>query len=230
MHPVYRFLNDNQALRGPHATLWHAHDELLGLDVAIKELRNWAARPARARAAYQFAHVRRLSLSQPGLAPVHGADADRGWLVLDYFHEGSLAGRLAGPSPPEFVHRVLGDVLRALAFLHEKGLLHGAVKPTNLFFPAGGQVLLADGLGLRLDGQGRAPDCRDLFGGLEAEEAKYLAPECLGANGGRVGRPADLYALGLTALELLLGTGAFLLLFPKVRCAAQRWEDWHRSD
>ena len=78
---------------GGMATVWRARDEVLGREVALKELRGWSARPARARARFQFAHLRRLALDHPGLAPVHGADCDRGWLVLDYFPEGSLADR-----------------------------------------------------------------------------------------------------------------------------------------
>src|SRR5207237_9805428 len=93
MHPVYVVRKDGAVKRGPLATVWLADDEVLGRVVALKELRNWAARPARSQAAFRFAHVRRLSLSHEGLAPVHRADSDRGWLVLDYHLHGSLAER-----------------------------------------------------------------------------------------------------------------------------------------
>src|SRR5262245_56039206 len=228
MHPLYNILKDNAVKRGPFATVWRARDEVLGREVALKELRGWSARPARAQARFQFAHLRRLALDHPGLAPAHGADCDRGWLVLDYFPEGSLADRL-GPLPPERVQPILAGVLATLAYLHERGLVHGAVKPSNLFLTQAGQVLLADGLGLRLDAQGRAAAARELFEGLEAEGAKYLAPECLDSRAEGVGPAADLYALGLTALELLLGGVWFAALFPRVQVAAQRWDEWHSS-
>src|SRR5205823_6468852 len=95
MHPLYRILEDRPVKRGTNAILWHAHDEVLDREVAVKELRNWAARPPRARALFQFSHLRRLSLRHPGLAPVHGEDSDRGWLTLDYYPAGSLGDRLA---------------------------------------------------------------------------------------------------------------------------------------
>src|SRR5689334_15283609 len=110
MHPLYRIAKNTRAKRGVHSTVWHAHDEVLGRDVALKELRSWASRPARACACFQFAHVRRLTLTHPGLAPVHGADCDRGWLVLDHYPQGSLAG-LADPLPADAVRRVLVEVL-----------------------------------------------------------------------------------------------------------------------
>src|SRR5262249_51777778 len=124
---------------------------------------------------------------------------------------------------------LLVQLLRALAYLHAQGLVHGAVRPENLFLTQQGQVLLADGLGLRLDGEGRARDAGLCFERLDAQEAKYLAPECLDDKADRVGPGADLYALGLTILELLLGRASFVQLFPGVQAAAQTWAEWHRS-
>src|SRR5258708_144192 len=149
MHPVYRILMDKAVKRGPFATIWHARDEVLDRQVAVKELRNWNSRPIRARASYRFAHVRRLSLNHPGLAPVYGEDPDRGWLTQEFFPEGSLADRLhreGGPMALEVVRTGLVEMLEALAFLHEKGWIHGAVKPKNLFLTAKGKLVLADGL------------------------------------------------------------------------------------
>jgi hypothetical protein len=228
MHPLYTVRQDAAAKRGRLATVWLARDEVLGRGVALKELHNWAARPARSQSAFRFAHLRRLSLSHEGLAPVHGADSDRGWLVLDHYAAGSLAER-SGTFTPDHVRELLLQLLRTLAYLHAQGLVHGAVRPENLFLARQGQVLLADGLGLRLDVEGRASGAGPCFERLDAEETKYLAPECLDGKADRVGSAADLYALGLTILELLLGRASFVQLFPGVQVAAQTWAEWHRS-
>ena len=45
---------------------------------------------------------------------------------------GGLGDRL-GPLPPDRVRPILVEVLGTLTFLHDKGLIHGAVKPNNLF-------------------------------------------------------------------------------------------------
>src|SRR5205807_8752563 len=79
-------------------------------------------------------------------------------------------------------------------------------------------------------GQGRTPQGRELFEDLESDEAKYLAPECLDGKADAVGPASDLYSLGLTALELLLGGVWFAALFPRVQVAAQRWDEWQRSE
>src|SRR5262245_24397571 len=228
MHPLYTVRQDAAVKRGPLATVWLAQDVVLGRGVALKELHNWAARSARSQAAFRFAHLRRLSLCHEGLAPVHGADSGRGWLVLDHYPAGSLAER-SGTFTTDQVRGLLQQLLRTLAYLHAQGLVHGAVRPENLFLTQQGQVLLADGLGLRLDGEGRARDAGPCFERLEAEQTKYLAPECLDGKADRVGPAADLYALALTILELLLGRASFVQLFPKVQAAAQTWDEWHRS-
>src|SRR5262245_25392619 len=229
MHPLYTVRQDAAVKRGPLATVWLAQDVVLGRGVALKELHNWAARSARSQAAFRFAHLRRLSLCHEGLAPVHGADSGRGWLVLDHYPAGSLAER-SGTFTTDQVRGLLQQLLRTLAYLHAQGLVHGAVKPENLFLTPQGQVLLADGLGLRLDGEGRALDAGPCFERLDPEHAKYLAPECLDGKADRIGPAADLYALGLTILELLLGRASFAQLFPGVQAAAQTWDEWHRSE
>jgi uncharacterized coiled-coil DUF342 family protein len=228
MHPLYTVRQGAAVKRGPLATVWLAQDEVLGRAVALKELDNWAARSARSQAAFRFAHLRRLSLNHEGLAPVHGADSGRGWIVLDHYAAGSLADR-SGTFTPDHVRELLQQLLRTLAYLHAQGLVHGAVRPENLFLAQQGQVLLADGLGLRLDSEGRARDAGPCFERLDDQETKYLAPECLDGKADRVGHAADLYALGLTILELLLGRASFVQLFPGVQVAAQTWAEWHRS-
>jgi serine/threonine protein kinase len=229
MHPLYQIQKNTKPKRGPGGIVWQARDEVLDRIVALKELRNWAARPARARACFQFAHLQRLTLDHPGLVPVLGTDSERGWIVLEHFPQGSLAGQ-EDPMPADAVRRALVDVLKTLSYLHEKRRLHGAVKPGNLFVPAEGRTLLGDGLDLRLDDAGKICNLRGAFVVNDALDGKYLAPECLAAVEDRVGPAADLYALGWTALELLLGEAWFMTLFPMIRVAAQRWDEWHASD
>ena len=227
MHPLYQIQKNAKPKRGPHGIVWQARDEVLDRAVALKELRNWAARPLRGRACFQFAHLRRLTLDHPGLVPVLGTDSERGWIVLEHYPQGSLTGQ-EDPMPADAVRQALVDVLGTLSYLHGARRLHGAVKPANLFVPAEGRTLLGDGLDLRLDLTGRISNLRGVFEVSDALDGKYLAPECLRAED-RVGPAADLYALGWSALELLLGEAWFLSLFPMIRVAAQRWDEWHAS-
>lgn len=207
--------------RGPHATVYRARDSVLERDLAIKELALWSERPAPAVARFRFAQAQGL-LRHPHLLDCHVVDAERGRLAMEFMAEGSLASRIErdGPLSSAAVRKVLIGTLEALVHLHYYGLVHGAVKPSNLFLDGKGHVFLADGLGLPFTKK------RTVYPQpLTADDEKYLAPE-----GETAPAPAaDLYSLGLALLELLLAND-FELLFPEVLGRAMTWAQWHRSD
>lgn len=227
MHPLYTILKNKPVKLGANATVWIARDEVLKREVALKELRGWASRPARALACFQFAHFRRLQLSHPGLAPVHGAVCDRGWIVLDH-HPHSLADH-AEPIQSSTVRRILGEVASTLHYLHSQGYVHGSVRPANLFGTLNSKVVLADGIGIHYTDRSDENGTKALLP-LDARDGKYLAPESLSGNVKNVTPAVDLYSLGLVGLELLLGHQAFNALFPMVQAGVLRWDEWHGSE
>ncbi len=97
------------------------------------------------------------------------------------------------------------QVAAALAALHQAGWLHGDVKPANIIVSDQGHATLIDlGLARRLD----SPECRTdnwLTG-----DAAYLAPEAFQPQRSLTAA-ADVYALGLTLLNLLRGNRWFSL-------------------
>jgi tetratricopeptide (TPR) repeat protein len=91
--------------------------------------------------------------------------------------------------------RWLGDVLRALAYLHRRGVLHRDLKPGNILIKHGIVKVLDFGLAVNTDYH---PDTRTTTGTVG-----YLAPEVLSGNA--YTPAADLYALGVIAYELFTG-------------------------
>ncbi|MBS0265859.1 MAG: hypothetical protein JSS02_28265 [Planctomycetes bacterium] len=162
------------------------------------------------------------SLQHEQIQAVYSVDTDRCWVVLEPFDH-SLAERLKkGPLPAEELRSFLEQALRGLNHLHSRGRIHGNIHPGSLLITKEGQLKLTRTPGLDPSAELRLPP-----GG-----GRYLAPELLAPQlFGSVGPSCDLYALGLTALELLTGP-RFLRLFKGIQGKsdpADAWARWHGS-
>jgi len=116
------------------------------------------------------------------------------------------AKQLGRPGAPERTARVLAvgaQVARALAYLHDRGLVHRDLKSSNVLVRPDGAVKLLDfGTARRLD----PADAITRHGEFVGTYA-YAAPEQLA--GRPVDHRADLYSLGVLLYRLLAGRRPF---------------------
>jgi serine/threonine protein kinase len=129
------------------------------------------------------------------LRPAPGA-APPPWLDGPGWH-----GYPANGSYEDAVAWIVMAVAEAISHIHSCGVIHRDIKPSNVYVAARDGPLLFDFGFARSLGIGEA-----LPGGTPA----YMAPEHLRAfldprGWDEIGPAADIYALGLTLLELLLG-------------------------
>ncbi len=112
---------------------------------------------------------------------------------------------------------MLVEMCDGLAHMHAAGWVHGDLKPSNVLVMSDGSVRLADfGLATQLDGtHGYLPP---------AGSSDYLPPERwaepLTERGTAVRTTADIWALGVTAHQMLTGLLPFPGTTPRARAAA----------
>jgi hypothetical protein len=189
---------------GGFASVWRGYDAELDADVAVKVLaENWAGRAdIRSRFVDEARLLRRADSDR--VVRVHdiGTLPDgRPYFVMSYADAGTLADRLEGEALPVADGlRLAEESARAVAVLHDLGVLHRDVKPSNILFrqtPTGEHVMIAD-LGL-------AKAVANASGiTLTAGTPGYMAPEQADSGGG-LDRRVDVYALGALTYRILTG-------------------------
>ena len=129
---------------------------------------------------------------------------EEAYVVLEYVQGPTLAQVIAGGSLGRATTAHIGaQVADALSFVHEYGVVHRDVKPSNVFVGDDGRTRLSDfGIARHDD------DTHMTQTGMVIGTGAYMAPEQVEAR--EVGAAADIYSLGLVLLECLTGSAAFV--------------------
>ena len=130
-----------------------------------------------------------------------------------------------GPLAVGDAARVFADVAAGLAHVHERGLVHRDVKPSNVMVRPDGRGVLLD-LGLALVPGEPLPDDPTIVGGrgYTVGTMDYLAPE-QARDASAVGPAADLYGLGCALVFALTGSVPFPAPTAREKIARHR-SDW----
>ncbi|WP_329279419.1 serine/threonine-protein kinase [Streptomyces sp. NBC_01451] len=147
-------------------------------------------------------------ISHPNAVAIHDIDVhdDAPYLVMELLEGVDLARLLAlrGALPPDLVRSVASGMCSGLAAVHNAGMLHRDVKPSNVHLTREGRVVLQDfGIAHLLD----SAQTHLTSTGAVIGTPVYMAPEAI--RGDRAGPHSDLYALGTCMYEMLTGRRAF---------------------
>ncbi len=192
--------------RGGMGIVYEAVQESLGRRVALKVLP-----PGSLSSKGRLERFRREAMATAGLHHQNivqvfgvGEEGDTPYYVMQLIPGQGIDQILADRSTPTSAREAAGMALqasRALEHAHEKGVIHRDVKPENIRVDESGTVWLTDfGLAKVLAAEALT-ETGDLLGTI-----RYMAPERFE---GRSDARADIYGLGLTLYELLVGRKAF---------------------
>ncbi len=134
-------------------------------------------------------------------------DQGRLFLVTPYIDGGTLAQRLqGGPLTIAEVHQLFSALVRAVSYIHKRGVVHRDLKPSNVLLDRdeGGEQVYVRLIDFGIASiQGMATTTPELTqAGRELGTAEYMAPERL--NG--IAAPSnDIFSLGVILYQMLTG-------------------------
>lgn len=189
--------------RGGMSEVHRGFDTVLLRPVAIKLLRE-VDRMSVAR----FEREARVlaNLQHPNVVSVFdvGTDAEDRFIVMELVEGPTLRDVLDEEErlKPDRAVAIAAEVATALAYAHERDVVHRDVKPSNVLMAPSGRVKLADlGIAKLLNAE-TLTTRTGLLG-----SANYIAPEQV--RGGPIDGRADLYSLGCVLFEMLVGRRPF---------------------
>jgi serine/threonine-protein kinase len=188
---------------GGLGTVYAAHDPLLSRLIAIKTLNLEISAEQRSAFNALFLNEARAaaSLSHPNIVTVFdaGVSDNKAYIAMELLKGRDLRQlRQAGWRPtPAQAALIVRRVADALAYAHNKGVVHRDVKPANIFMVGRTQPRVLD------FGIARVAHQHDAHAGDEvaAGSPYYMAPEQVRQEAGD--RRTDVFSLGVVLYELL---------------------------
>ena len=192
--------------RGGFADVYRAEQFSLRRTVAVKVLRAQAS-DSEAEARFEReCHAIGAVSDHPHIVGVHEGgftSNGRAYLVMEYLPGGSLSEKIEqdGQLPAEETVDISIKIGKALGEAHRVGILHRDIKPANIMISAYGEPALGDFGIARIEGGHRTAT------GVVTASFAHAAPEVL--EGQPPSTSADIYSLGSTMYELLVGHGPY---------------------
>jgi eukaryotic-like serine/threonine-protein kinase len=208
---VGRFAISRRLGAGGMGQVYGAEDTTLKRFVAIKRMAPHAQSTDADRKRLLKEAQRASALNHPNLGAIYDVVEHAGelWLVMEYVEGETLRHRLRQTISTDDFFVIAAQCCEGLQAAHDKGIVHGDIKPENIMLTPGNRVKILDfGVARRA----WSSDPNDATKSMETMTATggtpaYMAPEVLlqQPDDGR----SDLFSLGLVFYEMLGGAQPF---------------------
>ena len=193
--------------RGAMGIVYRARDEVLQREVAIKMIALSGSAHERDMPEARFRQEARAAggLAHPSIITVYdvGREGDLAYIAMELVQGRELRELIAaGEIGPARAFEVAIAVADALAFAHERGIVHRDIKPGNIMVLDDGRIKIMDFGIARL----QEPTVKTQTGVLLGSP-QYMSPEQI--SGQALDGRADVFSLGVVLYEMLTGIKPF---------------------
>jgi serine/threonine-protein kinase len=189
-----------------------ARDKRLKREIAIKVLPPELSFRSDIRQRFLREAETAAQLNHPNIVPIYTVEEKDNlvYFVMAYIKGDNLGQRLQqhGPIAPVEVRRILREVADALAYAHNRNVIHRDIKPDNIIIDEEtGRAMVTDfGIARALTDSG---DSRLTATGMAIGTPAYMSPEQSAGDSAIDGR-SDLYSLGVVGYQMLCGQPPFV--------------------
>ena len=201
--------------RGGSSVVFEAWQISMARPVAIKFFRDIVAGHERVRKQWLREARANARVVHPNVVVIHDAGETDGrlFLVQQLIKGGSLRARLESPLRPEVAARLMKGVAEGVHAIHENGLNHLDLKPSNILLDTPDGVPWENATPRITDfGISRVadePSGTHSHGANPWGTPWYMAPEQSVEKPEKIGTSCDIYAIGATLYHLLTGRAPF---------------------
>jgi serine/threonine protein kinase len=199
--------------KGAMGLVYDGLDPTLNRRVAIKTIltRNLDAGTAKQYAMRFQREVRAVArINHPNIVQVYdfGQDGDLAFIVMEYIEGKELKDAFDRKEVFDLgtTFRLMGQLLSALDYAHEAGVIHRDIKPANVMVDAKGHAKLTD-FGVARIEDPDAANGEATRAGAVIGTPSYMSPEQI--QGQSIDRRTDIFSAGILFYQLLTGQKPF---------------------
>jgi eukaryotic-like serine/threonine-protein kinase len=203
---------ESEVGRGGMGIVYCARDKRLKREIAVKVLPPELSFRADIRQRFLREAETAAQLNHPNIVPIYTVEEKDNlvYFVMAYIKGDNLGVRLQqhGAMAPVEVRRILREVADALAYAHNRNVIHRDIKPDNIIIDdETGRAMVTDfGIARALTDSG---DSRLTATGMAIGTPAYMSPEQSAGDRAIDGR-SDLYSLGVVGYQMLCGQPPFV--------------------